>query len=319
MKTFIPFVSKLPFKSKSAWVAQIQKISKSENIILIDEKVSANLDPIELSKVEIAIVADPDLDFLKRLDSLKWVHTLSAGVENLIDFAKENNLQIVRMVDPNLSNTMAESVLTWTLYLSRKIPTYLEQQKDKHWKQQVYVPANQCKVGILGLGEMGLASGQKLLDNNFQVLGWSRSKKTIEGIAAFHGEEGLDEFVGQCDILVCLLPLTSKTQGIINQKLLSKLPKGASLINFSRGGMLKESDLIDKLDNGHLYHAVLDVFEKEPLPVDSALWLHEKITVLPHVAANTDLITAAEIVAKNIGNFRVSGLLESTVDLFKGY
>ena len=131
MKPIIPFISKLPTAAKSTWLKQLQDAAPEEQIVLAEE-----LDSIELGKTEIAIVADPDFDLLKRLKSLKWVHALGAGVEGLIDVAKENDFQIVRMIDANLSSAMAESVLTWTLFLNKKIPNYLKQQKESRWLKE---------------------------------------------------------------------------------------------------------------------------------------------------------------------------------------
>jgi len=314
MKPIIPFISNLPVNDKTAWLKQLQVAIPEERIDLAEY-----IDPADLNKTQIAIVAGPDLDLFKNLKSLKWIHTLSAGVEGLISTAKNNNLQIVRMIDPNLSNAMAESVLTWSLFIKNKVPTYLLQQRNKNWNQLTYEAANQCKVGILGLGEMGKTSANRLLENDFQVLGWSQSKKTIDGITTFYGKSGLVDFITQCQILVCLLPLTSETRGIINHDLLKKLPKGASVINFARGGLLITTDLLEKLDSDHLYHAVLDVFDQEPLPADDNLWIHNKVTVLPHIAAITNPETATKIVAKNIENYRNSGRLSEFVDLNKGY
>ncbi|MFT6734810.1 MAG: glyoxylate/hydroxypyruvate reductase A [Polaribacter sp.] len=324
MNPVILFVSKLPAEIKNVWIEKIQKALPEELIVVTKNIASTELgrtvsDSAEIDKIEIAIVANPDLAELKELKSLKWVHALGAGVEGLIDVARENKFQIVRMIDPNLANTMAESVLVWTLFINKKIPTYLEQQNNKLWKQQDCVSAYNCKVGFLGLGEMGIASANKLLENNFQVLGWSRSKKSIDGVQTFYGERELNDFVSQCQILICLLPLTNETKGIINRRLLKKLPKGASVINFSRGGMLNTDDLIKELDSEHIYHAVLDVFDQEPLAQESVLWSHNQITVLPHVAAITDPDTAAVIVAKNIKNYRNTSELKEVVNLARGY
>ncbi|PHS17063.1 MAG: glyoxylate/hydroxypyruvate reductase A [Kangiella sp.] len=314
MKPIIPFVSNYSLEEKTEWLNQLQIAMPEERVVLAE-----NIDVIELDKTEIAIVADPDLDLLKSLKSLKWVQTLSAGVEGLIAVAKSHNFQIVRMIDPNLSNAMAESVLTWALFIKNKIPTYLLQQKNKNWNQLNYQPANKCKIGILGLGAMGKASANKLLKNNFQVLGWSHSKNSIDGVTTFYGENGLIDFVRQCQILICLLPLTNETKGFVDTRLLRELPEGASVINFSRGGLLVTNDLLVELDDDHIYHAILDVFDQEPLPVDNCLWSNPKVTILPHVAAITDPNTATVIVAKNVKGYRDTGSLRKFVDLSKGY
>ena len=150
-------------------------------------------------------------------------------------------------------------------------------------------------------------------------MGWSKSKKNIANIKTFSGQGGLIEMLKTTNILVCLLPLTKETQGLINRELLTQLPKDASLINFSRGQLVNTKNLINALDKDQLYHAVLDVFEKEPLDPNSPLWVNPKITVLPHITAVTNIETAAEIVKKNILNYRSTGKINSEVDLKKGY
>lgn len=229
------------------------------------------------------------------------------------------DFKLVRLVDPVLAQTMSEAVLTWVLYLHRDMPKYLQQQKSSHWQQHHYVLPKERTVGILGLGELGKLSATRLNDNGFNVIGWSQSEKLIKGVHCYSGDDGLIEMLKQSHILICLLPLTTTTYQLINHNLLQHLPKGASLINFARGGIVANEDLIKNLDNGTLEHAVLDVFEQEPLDQNDVFWSHEKITVLPHISAPTHFKSAGEIVANNIRNYRKEGELPVHIDWRKGY
>ena len=225
----------------------------------------------------------------------------------------------MRLIDPQLSRTMAEAVLAWTYYLFREMPAYAKFQREHVWQQLAYRRPEQVTIGLLGLGALGAASAARLKEAGFNVIGWSRSAKSLAGVETFHGEEGLNRLLSRSDILVCLLPLTSETKGLLNRDRLSKLPGDASLINFARGPVVVDGDLIEALDSGALKHAVLDVFDIEPLPAGNALWDHPAITVLPHISAPTDRETAAAIVAGNILTYRSTGALPTTVDLERGY
>jgi len=314
MKSVIPLITQSSPERQQAWLTCLQQSLPDEKIMLANKIASSERD-----NCEIAIVANPDPNIVKLFTNLKWVHSLWAGVENLIVLSIENNFKLVRLVDPKLAETMAEAVLAWTLYLHRKMPSYALQQKNKIWQQLPYSSPTQYKVGILGLGELGKTCANRLIDNGFQVLGWSQSEKNIAGVNSYCGEQGLIEMVKQTNILICLLPLTNNTKGIIDKKLLENLSKGASIINFSRGALLDTNDLLSELDNDHLYHAVLDVFEQEPLEGNSKLWHHPNITVLPHIAATSHIETVAEIAAKNIIEYRTTGKLNSVVDVSRGY
>ena len=168
-------------------------------------------------------------------------------------------------------------------------------------------------------GELGLASANKLIENNFNVCGWSRGKKNIKKVKCFTGEFGLKKMLKQTDILVCLIPLTKKTKYLLNYKILSYLKKGASLINFARGAIINAKDLVKHLNSGKIKHAVLDVFEQEPLPKTSILWKHKNVTVLPHISAHTDVDTASDIVSKNIKMYRLKNKIPKSVDMVRGY
>lgn len=310
----IPFISRKPLDYQLTWLKRFEQLLPNEQVLLAQD-----IAPDEKQNCDLAIVLDPDPEMVASFNQLIWIQSLWAGVESLVDLAKAQNIKLVRMVDPKLADTMAEAVLAWTLYIHRQMPSYAAQQHNKVWLQLPYQPAENCKVGILGLGELGVTSANKLMSNGFNLLGWSRTKKNIPGVQCFDTRAGLEEMVRQSNILICLLPLTKETEGIIDRALLQRLPRNASLINFARGPHVVESDLLEVLDDEHLYHVVLDVYHQEPLPKNSPIWSHPKITALPHIAATSYPQTAAEIAADNIRYYRQTNQLTSVVDLTRGY
>jgi glyoxylate/hydroxypyruvate reductase A len=171
----------------------------------------------------------------------------------------------------------------------------------------------------LGLGDIGAVTAERLMMFDFQVLGWSRSRKSVPGVKSYAGPQELPQFLGQCDFLVCMLPLTPETEGILNAKLLSQLPKGAWLINVGRGGHGNEADILDALDSDQLAGAVLDVFQTEPLPADSRFWTHPKVTVTPHIAGITDPRNASAFVVECVTRAEKGEPFRNVVDLSKGY
>ena len=310
----IPFISQLAKNEQVLWLQALNEALPGESIILADD-----VPHDQKHLCTLAIVANPDLATLSQFKNLHWLHSVWAGVEKLMATLQTSAIKVVRLVDPMLSQTMAEAVLAWSLYLHRDMPTYARQQQKTQWQQQAYVPASQRRIGILGLGELGCVSAMQLKSNGFQVMGWSRSAKTLAGISTFSGESGLAEMAAQSDILICLLPLTPATKGIVNSALLNKMPKGSSVINFARGGIIATDDLLKALDNKQIKHAVLDVFEQEPLSSTSEFWQHPNITVLPHISAPTNMNSACTIVADNILQYRQTGQLPECVDKVKGY
>jgi len=230
-----------------------------------------------------------------------------------------DEFKIVRLIDPQLAQTMAEAVLSWTLYLHRDMPAYARQQKQHHWQALDYVRPQAKTVSLLGVGALGSASAERLQQAGFQVNAWSRTLKNLAGVHCFSGADGLREMLATTDILVCLLPLTPATRGLLDSERLGFLPEGASLINFARGAIINDQHLKLALDRQHLKHAVLDVFETEPLPALDWHWDHPSVTVLPHCTAPTDRSTAAKIVADNILEYRNSGKIAPCVDTVLGY
>ncbi len=310
----IPFISQLSAAEQQMWLEALSIELPNENIVL-----ASDVAPEQRQLCTIAIVANPDITTLSSFNNLSWLHSVWAGVEKLMANLQSSDIKITRLIDPMLSQTMAEAVLAWSLYLHRDMPIYAKQQQEATWLQHQYTPANERRIGILGLGELGCESAQRLQQNGFDVMGWSRSTKNLPSISTFSGQEGLLAMASRSDILVCLLPLTAETQGLINTELLEQMPKGSSVINFARGGIIDTDALLHTLVNNHIKHAVLDVFDQEPLPTDSKLWQQPNVTVLPHISAPTQLQSACKIVANNIIEYRKSGQLPVCVNKAKGY
>jgi len=271
------------------------------------------------ASVQIAIVANPDPADVAALPGLVWVQSLWAGVEQLVTRLSADGPPIVRMLDPEMSRTMAEAVLAWTYYLQRDMPAYVRQQRQGLWRQHAYRKPSTLTVGILGLGSLGTAAAARLGEAGFKVAGWSRSAKQLPGVQTFSKDDGLVNMLGISDIVVCLVPLTTETRGLLHAGLLAVMKPGASLMNFARGPVVVTNDLLAALDSGHLSHAVLDVFDEEPLAPDSRLWQHPQVSVLPHISAPTDFETTAAVIAANVGAYRGNGALPDSVDLMLGY
>lgn len=314
MAETIAFLNHLSKEEEALWLDCLKHAMPQERFAPF-----ASLSAEERRRAEIAIVANPNPDELKALDNLKWVHSVWAGVEKLVTLPALRNVPLVRLVDPALSHAMAEAVLAFCLYIQRGIPFYRAQQNQQVWHQRPYRPAAQWRVGIVGLGTLGQAAATLLKTVGFEISGWSRSPKTLDGITCLSGENGLNTLLATSDIVVLLLPLTAETTGLFNTARFQQMKKGAALINFARGAIVETNALLRALDDGTLCHAVLDVFIREPVSQSCPYWHHKKVTLLPHVAAPTTPQTAAQIVGANIKRWRESGQLPQIVDRQKGY
>jgi len=228
-------------------------------------------------------------------------------------------IKLVRLVDPQLAISMAESVLAWTLYLQRNMAEYAQQQQKRNWSQLPCIASADLRVSILGAGELGLAAINALKKLNYQVNCWSRAAKNIEGVTSYHGLNDLTCMLKKSDIVINLLPLTQFTQHLLNEERMREMPKGARLINFSRGGIVDTKGLLKLLEIGHISHAVLDVFEQEPLTPTDSLWHTPNITILPHISAPTNRESAVAIAAKNIETYRSQDIIPKAVDMKIGY
>jgi glyoxylate/hydroxypyruvate reductase A len=271
-------------------------------------------------KIDIALVASPPPGTLEKLKGAKLIQSLWMGVEKLLaDPALPRGVPLARLVDPGMVAAMSETVLLHTLDWHRRLYRYRAQQRESHWHRFRQYMASDHTVGLLGLGELGTDAAGKLLALGFNVAGWSRRPKTFQNISSFSGEKGLDEMLRKSDVVVCLLPLTPQTNGILNLANLNKIKKGGSLVNVARGPHVVVPDLIAALDSGQLAHAYLDVFDEEPLPADSPLWLHPGVTITPHSAALTEPRTAVRKIADQVERIRRGAPALNLVDFNAGY
>lgn len=267
--------------------------------------------------VDIAIVATPPAGTLGRLKNVKLVQSLWMGVEKLLaDPGLPQGVPLARLIDPGMVAAMTESVIAHLLDWHRHHYRYRAQQAERQWRRRKQYLAADRTVGILGLGELGSDAAKKLLALGFNVAGFSRRPKQLPGVQSF---TELAPMLRISDALVCLLPLTRETRGILNGRNLSLLRKHSCVINLARGGHMVVSDLVRALDSGHLAHAYLDVFDVEPLPANDALWRHPGVTITPHSAALTEPRTAIPQIVENIERVRRGETPHHLVDFAAGY
>ncbi|ADZ69402.1 2-hydroxyacid dehydrogenase [Polymorphum gilvum] len=319
MTRTVPFLARMQDDERAAWMEALPAALAAAGLADVAVHPLDRLDTDARQAARVAIVANPEPADLLELPNLVWVQSLWAGVERLLSELPPSALQIVRMTDPQMAETMAEAVLAWTLYLHRDMPRYRAQQRARVWHELPLRLPSQRRIGLLGLGTLGRAAARRLIANGFAVAGWSRTPADVAGVDCHHGPSGLVAVLERADIAVALLPLTAETRGLLDKTRMALLPRGAAVINFARGPILDTDALRDLLDSGHLSHAVLDVFEHEPLPADDPLWAHPQITVLPHISAPTTPQTAAKIAADNLAAFFATGAIPQAVDRARGY
>lgn len=270
-------------------------------------------------RVSFAVSWNHPKNVLDGYPNLKVVSSLGAGADHLLnDESLPESVTFTRVVIPSLKDQMAEYVLNAIQNYRFHTSRYVDQKREGFWSKHDPVPKTECAVGLMGLGEMGQAVAGSLATNGFEVNGWSSSKKKLNGIRSFSKTE-LDDFLTTSNILICLLPLTKETSGILNLDVFKKLKEPSFVINVGRGGHLVEEDLIYALDTGHLNGACLDVFEEEPLPENHLFWNRPKIMITPHIASITDPKEAAKLIVENYKR-SLSGMdLLYEVDREKGY
>ena len=253
------------------------------------------------------------------LPNLQVLFALSAGVDQLDLGRLPTTLPVVRLLDPGISQGMCEYASFAVLSLHRDMLRYRQQQAERCWQAHRLVPAGQRRVGIMGLGLQARQILATLKTFGFALSGWARSEHHIEGVACFAGDEQLPAFLGQCEIVLCVLPLTEQTRGILNHQLFQHLPKGAALVNMGRGGHLVEADLLEALADGQLSAAVLDVLEQEPAPTDHPFWHHPHILLTPHIAAMTQPESAFGVLLENIRRHQRGESMLGLVDRERSY
>jgi glyoxylate/hydroxypyruvate reductase A len=301
-----------------AWVRRFEALLPDRKIVTLDE-------PFDRRDVHYVVSWKHPPGSLAGLPNLAAIFSPGAGVDHLMGDARLPDVPIVRVVDPDLTERMSEYVVLHCLMHLRQQRRYDAQQREKVWREEDHPPAGrEVRVGIMGLGVLGSDAARKLKVMGFDVAGWSRSPKAVEGIATYAGEDGLDAFLKRTDILVSLLPLTDETRGILAKDLFAMLARdgrlgGPILINAGRGGLQVEADILASLDDGTLKAATLDVFETEPLPPDSPLWTHPAVTVTPHNAAVSEASAISAYIADQIRRFEAGEPLQNVVKRELGY
>ncbi|MEO1700765.1 MAG: glyoxylate/hydroxypyruvate reductase A [Pseudomonadota bacterium] len=272
----------------AVWKDHLKKAAPHRKIIT---DVSEVADP---SQIGYAVVWKQRPGVLNELPNLKAIFSIGAGVDHIFNDPDVPDVPIVRVVADDLTDRMSEYIVWQVLDHHRRGPAYRLQQRERLWREDRLQPAaSEVTVGILGLGVLGTDAAKKLKVLGFNVTGWSRTEKTLDGVQTFHGEDGLPAFLKGADIVASLLPLTPQTQGILSKPLFIQMKRNgplgpAIIINAGRGKLQNEADILAALGNGWIGAASLDVFEEEPLPPTSPLWDHPKVTITPHAAATSD-------------------------------
>jgi len=228
-----------------------------------------------------------------RYPNLRLVCSIGAGVDKLMPADLPDSVLLARVVDANQGCEIAQYVLACTLGFTRDLGRYARQQAAAQWLRHPVRAAAQCRVGLLGLGAVGQAVARAFMPLGYPVAGWSRRGEPVGGVEVFSGDDGLAALLARSDVLVCTLPLTPATRGLLDRAVLSRLPRGAFVVSVGRGEHVVEADLRALLDEGHLAGAALDVFEREPPEPSNWVWQHPKVVATPHIAAQASFDTVA--------------------------
>ena len=271
-------------------------------------------------RADYAALWYPAAEVLAGQTGLKAIFNLGAGVEALLKrIALPPGVPVIRLEDAGMARQMAEYVTWAVLRYFRRLDAYAAQQSRAEWRLHRPLRHADFPVGVMGMGVLGTHIAGALATLGFPVLGWSRGKKRVEGLRLFAGPLELSAFLGGSRALVCMLPLTADTAGILNRHTLSKLPQGSYVINVARGGLVVDDDLLGALDAGHIAGATLDVFHEEPLPAAHPYWRHPKVLITPHASAITLIDESAAQVAEKIRRLERAEPVSGVVDLARGY
>jgi glyoxylate/hydroxypyruvate reductase A len=300
------------------WLAALQAHAKGHELRMWPDAIG---DPVDIA---YACVWMAPHGLLARLPNLRAIINLGAGVDHLLADPALPRVPLARVAHADLAGRVSEYVALHVLSHHRRQRLYDAQQRDHVWREHAQPAASEVAVGIMGLGAIGCHAADVLAHLGFKVAGWSRAPKSLAGIETFHGNAGLDSFLARTEILVCLLPHTQDTKGILNLSLFRKLKRngaagGAFLINAGRGPLQIDADILTALDDGTLVAATLDVFSQEPLPPASPLWRHPRVTITPHNAGDISPRVFAQEVIAQIEGFERGMPLENLVDRTRGY
>jgi len=291
-----------------------------------EERIETSPERLDPATVDVALVANPPPGQLKTFTSLRLLQSLWAGVDRLLaDSTLPSEVPLARMVDGTMGEAMAETALWAVLSLQRGFYRYAQQQRERRWAVLPQRRADEVQVAVLGLGQLGRTVAARLAAQGHVVHGWRQGgggrteALQLPDVWVHEGAAGLASLLAGSDIVINLLPLTDSTRGLFNAARLATMKPGAALVNLARGAHVIEGDLLAALDAGQLSHAVLDVFQAEPLRADHPFWAHPQVTVLPHAAALTDPRSAARVVAANVRALRSGQPLAHLVDRRRGY
>lgn len=300
------------------WVGELAKAAPDREVVL---EPNGAADP----DIDYAVVWKQPPGLLSNLPNLKAIFSLGAGVDHVFADTSLPDVPIVRVVSANLTTRMSEYVVWQVLDHHRLGPRYRAQQAERVWyEDRDQKAASDLTVGIMGLGELGSDAAAKLQVMGFNVTGWSRTTKQVDGVTCHAGKDGFDAFLASADIFVVLLPLTPETSEILNRDLFLRMSKRGPLgapviINAGRGGLQNEADILTALDEGLLSAVTLDVFQQEPLAADSPFWTHPKVTLTPHAAAASMPTSLIEPIARQMDAFERGEPLVNLVDRKAGY
>ncbi|MFS2101900.1 2-hydroxyacid dehydrogenase [Variovorax sp. Varisp85] len=305
-------------------------------MLLTSDFVTARYDALRARAPELEIVTelgsdtDPDVTALfafklpagvaPRLPRLQLAASVGAGADGILSAPDlPAHVKVTRAIEPGLGLSMAQYVVLQLLRQFRGLPAMEAQHAAGEWKRLAVPDAREVTVGIMGLGAIGAVVADAVCALGFKVIGWTRSESRAARVPVFVGEAGMEAFLPQCDYLVCLLPITAQTVGLLNRAHLSKLPKGCFVINASRGGIVVEQDLLALVAEGHLSGGAFDVFANEPLPPTSAFWRHDKVLVTPHIAAQPSVAPVVDQFLDNLRRLKHGEPLINEVDRNLGY
>ncbi|UWS34801.1 2-hydroxyacid dehydrogenase [Erwinia pyrifoliae] len=270
-------------------------------------------------EVDYLVAWQPPDNLMQQFPGLKVLFSVGAGADQFDYASLPPHLPVVRMIEPGLIAGMVEYVTFAVLGLHRNMPRYLQQQRSGIWQAHFAPSAAQRRIGVMGLGSLGEAVLKPLLALGFDCGGWSRTPRELPGVHCWAGDEQRNEFLARSDILICLLPLTASTSGMLNATLFQQLPTGAGLVQVGRGAQLNHQDLIDALDSGQLGAAVLDVTAPEPLPDGHPFWQRPDIWLTPHIASQTRPESAVKALLENIRRFEAGENMVGVINRQQGY
>ena len=299
--------------NQSDWVTALKKL---------EPNLKVEIYPNDTNKEEVvfALAWHPPIGVFGDYPNLRCIASTGAGVDHILrDAGLDPGVAVTRVVNSRLTDDMTSYLVAQVMCQLRNVAHYKFLQTNNEWQPKQYRDKTKIRIGIMGFGVLGRDVAEKFRDLDFKVMGWANTAKTAEGIEVFAGKPGFNDFLNKSDILICLLPLTSATENILNRETFNQLPDGAFIINVARGEHLVEEDLIAALEEGKLSGACLDVFREEPLPAGHIFWHHPKVTVTPHIASITSPESVAPQIIENYRRLREGKTLLNVVSREKGY